>query len=272
MRAVSISKNIGRVLSASAVASRNQRYSQWLIRPPRRVRAFAELKALHNQRKEIDNKILARHRRALSHLSRKAGRYCLAQEDGGPQQCRREGVQPVPHCVDGREMTDSQVPRFSRSQRIPGTARPSGRRAEKIGAVLEADLKELVKLPNEAARKLGFKNYHALQLYLNKQQRPTPRNFGRSIERRSSLHLSYHSSRTITLLKSQKNLMILMRLYYLFNQLLVPQVKMSMRTIIRKSHTTLGRRELLHGGAQALKDNTGLDSLLWLLISSQFHQ
>jgi peptidyl-dipeptidase A len=38
-----------------------------------------------------------------------------------------------------------------------------------VGAVIERDLKELVKLRNQAAVKLGFKNYHALQLYLNEQ-------------------------------------------------------------------------------------------------------
>src|SRR5262249_20705495 len=32
-----------------------------------------------------------------------------------------------------------------------------------------ADLLKLVKLRNEAARKLGFKNFHALQLFLNEQ-------------------------------------------------------------------------------------------------------
>ena len=32
-----------------------------------------------------------------------------------------------------------------------------------------AELKELVKLRNQAAVKLGFKNFHALQLYLNEQ-------------------------------------------------------------------------------------------------------
>src|SRR5207302_10212457 len=38
-----------------------------------------------------------------------------------------------------------------------------------VGAAVESDLKELVKLRNQAAVKLGFKNYHALQLYLNEQ-------------------------------------------------------------------------------------------------------
>src|SRR5262249_20693192 len=38
-----------------------------------------------------------------------------------------------------------------------------------VGAVVEKDLKELVKLRNEAATKLGDKNFHELQLHLNEQ-------------------------------------------------------------------------------------------------------
>src|SRR5439155_680469 len=38
-----------------------------------------------------------------------------------------------------------------------------------VGAAVEKDLKELVALRNEAATKLRFKNFHALQLYLNEQ-------------------------------------------------------------------------------------------------------
>jgi peptidyl-dipeptidase A len=71
--------------------------------------------------------------------------------------------------VDGKEMTDSEL------RRVLKTAKDSKRRQEvweaskKVGAVVEAELKELVQLRNEAATQLGFKNYHALQLYLNEQ-------------------------------------------------------------------------------------------------------
>jgi peptidyl-dipeptidase A len=71
--------------------------------------------------------------------------------------------------VDGKELTDSQV------RNVLKTARDSERRREvweaskAVGSRLEAELKELVGLRNEAAVKLGFKNYHALQLYLNEQ-------------------------------------------------------------------------------------------------------
>src|SRR5207249_10523086 len=38
-----------------------------------------------------------------------------------------------------------------------------------VGAVVEKDLRELVGLRNEAARTLGFRDYHVMQLYLNEQ-------------------------------------------------------------------------------------------------------
>jgi peptidyl-dipeptidase A len=39
-----------------------------------------------------------------------------------------------------------------------------------VGPVVEADLKELVALRNEVARRLEFKNYHVMQLYINEQR------------------------------------------------------------------------------------------------------
>src|SRR5262249_11088899 len=41
--------------------------------------------------------------------------------------------------------------------------------SKEVGKVLEADLKQLVKLRNQAAIKLGFKNFHDMQLFLNEQ-------------------------------------------------------------------------------------------------------
>ena len=38
-----------------------------------------------------------------------------------------------------------------------------------MGQVVADDLKQLVLLRNEAARKLGFKDYHVMRLYLSEQ-------------------------------------------------------------------------------------------------------
>ena len=71
--------------------------------------------------------------------------------------------------VGGKEMADAEL------RQILKTSTQSERRKEvweaskKVGEVVAPELKELVKLRNEAARQLGFANYHAMQLYLNEQ-------------------------------------------------------------------------------------------------------
>ncbi len=71
--------------------------------------------------------------------------------------------------VDGKEMTDSEVRRVLKKSKDSRHRQTVWEASKAVGKVLEADLKELVGLRNEAAVKLGFKNYHALQLYLNEQ-------------------------------------------------------------------------------------------------------
>ena len=95
----------------------------------------------------------------------------LLQEDDGQGQRRREGVQRLPR--QGRRQGDDRQRGPQGPQEVEGLApsgRPSGRRARGSAPVVEADLKELVKLRNEAATQLGFTNYHALQLHLNEQK------------------------------------------------------------------------------------------------------
>ena len=41
--------------------------------------------------------------------------------------------------------------------------------AKELGKEVEPGLKKLVKVRNEAAKKLGFANFHAMQLFLNEQ-------------------------------------------------------------------------------------------------------
>lgn len=71
--------------------------------------------------------------------------------------------------VDGKEMTDSEVRRVLKTSKDSERRRAVWEASKAVGGVVEADLRELVKLRNEAATKLGFKNYHALQLFLNEQ-------------------------------------------------------------------------------------------------------
>ena len=74
--------------------------------------------------------------------------------------------------VDGQEIPDSKV-RSTLKESTDSTLRQKVWEASKgVGAAVEADLAELVKLRNEAATQLGFKNFHALQLTLNEQDGP----------------------------------------------------------------------------------------------------
>ena len=71
--------------------------------------------------------------------------------------------------VDGAEIADSKV-RSTLKESADSALRQKVWEASKgVGAAVEADLAELVKLRNEAATQLGFKNFHALQLTLNEQ-------------------------------------------------------------------------------------------------------
>ena len=71
--------------------------------------------------------------------------------------------------VDGKEMTDSEVRKVLKESKDSKRRQAVWEASKAVGAKVSGDLRELVKLRNEAATKLGFKNYHALQLYLNEQ-------------------------------------------------------------------------------------------------------
>jgi peptidyl-dipeptidase A len=71
--------------------------------------------------------------------------------------------------VDGKEMTDSEVRKVLKDSTNSERRQAVWEASKGVGAVVAADLKELVKLRNQSAVQLGFKNYHALQLFLNEQ-------------------------------------------------------------------------------------------------------
>jgi peptidyl-dipeptidase A len=75
--------------------------------------------------------------------------------------------------VDGKTMTDNEVRKVLKDAKDGVRRQAVWEASKKVGEVLNADLKELVKLRNQAAVKLGFKNFHALQLFLNEQDGDT---------------------------------------------------------------------------------------------------
>jgi peptidyl-dipeptidase A len=71
--------------------------------------------------------------------------------------------------VDGKEMTDSEVRRLLKESDDSARRKGVWQASKDVGAVVEQDLKRLVQLRNQAARALGFNDFHAMQLSLNEQ-------------------------------------------------------------------------------------------------------
>ena len=74
--------------------------------------------------------------------------------------------------VDGVEMPDSQVRSVLKTSEDSAQREKVWAASKQVGAAVEADLKELVKLRNQAAKQLGFDNFHAMMLVLNEQDGP----------------------------------------------------------------------------------------------------
>jgi peptidyl-dipeptidase A len=71
--------------------------------------------------------------------------------------------------VDGRALTDSEVRQVLQESRDSLQRRRVWEASKGVGAVVERDLLELVRLRNQAARQLGFPDFHTLRLHLNEQ-------------------------------------------------------------------------------------------------------
>lgn len=71
--------------------------------------------------------------------------------------------------VEGKEVADSEVRRILKDSNDSNQRRTVWEASKKVGANVEQDLRELVALRNQAAQKLGFKDYHVMMLHLNEQ-------------------------------------------------------------------------------------------------------
>lgn len=72
--------------------------------------------------------------------------------------------------VDGKEMTDSEVRKVLKESKDSARRKAVWEASKGVGAKVEKDLKELIALRNDAARRLGFRDYHAMQLSLSEQK------------------------------------------------------------------------------------------------------
>jgi len=130
--------------------------------------AFKEVKDLKEHRKDIDDKTIARCIDVLylTYLEKQADTDLLNQMTAKWDKVAHAFYEFRP-IVDGKEWDDSQVRQALWTSKDTKHLRQVWEASKRVGKLVEADLKDLVKLRNEHAKKLDFPNFHALQLYLN---------------------------------------------------------------------------------------------------------
>jgi len=71
--------------------------------------------------------------------------------------------------LDGKEITDNEIEEVLKSSTDRARRKSCYLASKQVGVVVAADVVVLAKLRNEAARKLGFRDFYAMQLALNEQ-------------------------------------------------------------------------------------------------------
>jgi peptidyl-dipeptidase A len=134
------------------------------------AKTFAELKAIHDQRDKIEAEVTRRTIDVLylQYLEKQLDKNLL-QKMVAKKNAVEKAFNDFRATVDGRQITDNQVRGILSTAKDSPRLKEAWEASKAVGSVIEPDLKELVALRNEAAKKLGFKNFHALQLHLNEQ-------------------------------------------------------------------------------------------------------
>jgi len=71
--------------------------------------------------------------------------------------------------IDGKKVTDNEIKDILKDETDSAKRQKAWLASKQVGAAVAADLVRLVKLRNEAARKLGFDNYHTMALATGEQ-------------------------------------------------------------------------------------------------------
>lgn len=131
---------------------------------------FARVKALRGEKEAIDDPVLRRAVEVvyLQSLEKQVNPALLRQITAKANAVEK-AFNVFRAKVDGQELTDNQVRKVLKESTDSARRRAAWEASKEVGKVVEADLKELVRLRNQAAAELGFKNFHALQLFLNEQ-------------------------------------------------------------------------------------------------------
>ncbi|HEX3727793.1 MAG TPA: M2 family metallopeptidase [Pirellulales bacterium] len=129
---------------------------------------FAELKALHKA--NVKDPILAREVDVLyrTYLEKQVEPELL-QRITTKSNDLEKAFNAYRAKVEGREIADSEVRRILKESKDSRQRQAVWESSKEVGRIVADDLKQLVFLRNEAARKLGFKSYHAMRLFLSEQ-------------------------------------------------------------------------------------------------------
>jgi peptidyl-dipeptidase A len=129
---------------------------------------FAELKSIKDA--GVSDPLLARQIEILylGYLDKQVDRELLKQMLAKSNAVERAFNVFRPK-VHGKELTANDISRILRESHNMAERRAAWEASKEVGPVVVGDLLELVKLRNQAAQKLGFKNYHVLQLYCGEQ-------------------------------------------------------------------------------------------------------
>jgi peptidyl-dipeptidase A len=132
--------------------------------------AFARVKELKEKHADIDDRVVARAIDVLylQYLEKQVD-PALLKKMVAKANAVEKAFNVYRAKVDGKEMTDSEVRKVLKESTDSERRKAVWEASKYVGAGVEPDLKDLVKLRNEAAKKLNFPNFHALQLYLNEQ-------------------------------------------------------------------------------------------------------
>lgn len=71
--------------------------------------------------------------------------------------------------IDGEKVTDNQIREILKTEMDSVKRKAAWEASKQVGGAVAKDVIELVKLRNEAAKKVGFDNYHTMRLSLNEQ-------------------------------------------------------------------------------------------------------
>ena len=129
---------------------------------------FARLKTIHDGK--IDDPILRReiHVLYLGYLSKQVEPKLLKEILALENSVQKKFNIYRPE-LNGKKLTDNEVREILRNSTDSTERRAVWASSKAVGKQVEGDLKKLVKLRNEAARKLGFKDFFVMQLELGEQ-------------------------------------------------------------------------------------------------------